>query len=118
MVLNASPVVITGEPMALETKRSIKMFEVPAKAVHVSGMLTPSQVRAARTLLGWSRTRLAEESGVPYGTLADFEGKRTRMFSDSLAKLARALDKAGIELLYDGQDGKGAGVRLKKPESE
>jgi hypothetical protein len=36
------------------------------------------------------------------------------MLSDSMAKLVRALDKAGIELLYDGQDGKGAGVRFKK----
>ena len=32
------------------------------------------------------------------------------MFSTSPAKIARALDKAGVELLYDGQDGKGAGV--------
>ena len=93
-------------------------MELPANAMHVSGMLTPSQVRAARALLGWSRTRLAEESGIPYGTLTDFEGKKTRMLSDSMAKLVRALDKADIELLYDGQDGKGPGVRLKKPESE
>lgn len=94
------------------------MFEPPAEALHVSTMLTPSQVRAARALLGWSRTKLSSESGVPYGTLTDFEGKRTRMLSDSVTKLARALDKAGIELLYDGQDGKGAGVRLKKASGE
>ena len=94
------------------------MFEHSTEAMHVSGMLTPSQVRAARALLGWSRTKLSEESGIPYGTLTDFEGKRTRMLSNSMAKLARALDKAGIELLYDGQEGKGAGVRLKKPESQ
>ena len=100
------------------TERSIKMLELPTETLHVSIMLTASQVRAARALLGWSRTRLAEESGIPYGTLTDFEGRRTRMLSDSLAKLARALDKAGVELFYDGQDGKGAGVRLKKPESE
>ena len=81
-------------------------------------MLTPPQIRAARSLLSWSRSRLAEASGVPYGTLTDFEGGRTRMMSDSLSKLARALDKAGVELLYDGQDGKGAGARFKKPESE
>ena len=93
-------------------------MELPAKAVHVSDMLTPSQVRAARALLGWSRTRLAKESGVPYGTLTDFEGRRTRMLSDSMAKLIRALEKAGVELLYDGQDGKGAGVRFKKASAE
>ena len=40
------------------------------------------------------------------------------MLSDSMAKLARTLDKAGVELFYDGQDGKGAGVRLKTPENE
>ena len=98
--------------------RSIKMFERPAEMLHVSWMLIPSQVRAARSLLGWSRSQLCEASGVPYGTLTDFEGGRTRMMSDSLAKLARALDKAGVELLYDGQDGKGAGARLKKATAE
>jgi hypothetical protein len=36
------------------------------------------------------------------------------MLSDSMTKLVRALDKAGLELIYDGQDGKGAGVRAKK----
>ncbi len=94
------------------------MLEVPGKAVHLNAMLTPSQVRAARALLGWSRQRLADESGVPYGTLTDFESGRRRMFSTSLAKIARALDKAGVELLYDGQDGKGAGVRHKVPQSD
>ena len=92
------------------------MFEVATKGQHVLSMLTPSQVRAARALLGWTRAQLAKESGVPYGTLTDYEGKRTRMLSDSMAKLANAIDRAGVELLFDGQDGKGAGVRLKKPE--
>jgi hypothetical protein len=36
-----------------------------------------------------------------------------RMMADSLA---RAIDRAGVELFYDGQDGKGAGVRFKRPE--
>jgi transcriptional regulator with XRE-family HTH domain len=99
-------------------KTSIEIFEGATQAVHVPGMLTPSQVRAARALLRWSRTRLAKESGVPYGTITDFENDRTRMMADGLVKLARAFDKAGVELFYDGQDGKGAGVRFKRPESE
>ncbi len=94
------------------------MLEGASKTVHLPHMLTPSQVRAARGLLGWSRQRLANESGVPYGTLSDFESGRRRMFSTSLAKLARAFDKAGVELFYDGQDGKGAGVRFKVPQTD
>jgi transcriptional regulator with XRE-family HTH domain len=90
------------------------MFEQSAEAMHVSNMLTPPQVRAARALLGWSRTQLAKESGVPYGTLTDYENGRTRMFADSMAKIIRAFDNAGVELFYDGQNGKGAGVRFKK----
>ena len=78
------------------------------------GMMTSTQVRAARAILGWSRQKLAEESGIPYGTLSDFESGRSRMISDSLGKLARALDK----LLYDGQDGKGPGVRLKQQQAK
>ena len=81
-------------------------------------MMTSTQVRAARAILGWSRQKLAEESGIPYGTLSDFESGRSRMISDSLGKLARALDKAGVELLYDGQDGKGPGVRLKQQQAK
>jgi len=77
-----------------------------------------SKCRHYPQIVAWSRQRLAKESGVPYGTLSDFEGGRRRMFSTSLAKIARALDKAGVELLYDGQDGKGAGVRFKVPQAD
>lgn len=76
-------------------------------------MITSTQVRAARALLGWSRQKLAKEASIPYGTLSDFETNRTRMMSDSLGMLMRALDRAGVEFLYDGQDDKGPGVRLK-----
>ena len=106
------------EPISTAQERSIKMFEQPGEALHVSDMLTPSQVRAARALLGWSRSRLAKESGVAYGTLTDYENRKTRMLSDSMGKLIRAFDKAGVELLYEGQDGKGAGVRMKEPQKE
>jgi transcriptional regulator with XRE-family HTH domain len=93
-------------------------LEVTPKGQHVFlNMLTPSQVRAARGLLGWSRSRLAKESDVPYGTITDYENSRTRMLSDSMSKLVLALDAAGVELLLNGQDGKGSGVRFKKPET-
>jgi len=91
------------------------MLDSSGEAVHFTRMLLPSQVRAARALLGWPRVKLAKESGVPLGTLADFESGRSA-YSKSIGKLVRTFDKAGVELLYDHQDGKGAGARFKAPQ--
>lgn len=52
-------------------------------------MITPAQIRAARALLGWTRQKLANESGVGHATLADYESGRTgAMLSTSIAKIA------------------------------
>ncbi len=56
----------------------------------------PEQVRAARSLLGWSQQELAERAGVAVSTVADFErGQRNPVPNNALA-IQRALEMVGI----------------------
>ncbi|MCJ2012693.1 helix-turn-helix domain-containing protein [Methylobacterium sp. J-076] len=66
-----------------------------------------SQLRAARALLGWSQERLAEASGVSIPTIKRLEpGEglvQTRV--DTLDKLRRSLEAAGVEFTNGGEPG-------------
>jgi transcriptional regulator with XRE-family HTH domain len=66
-----------------------------------------SQLRAARALLGWSQERLADASGVSIPTIKRLEpGEglvQTRV--DTLDKLRRALEAAGVEFTNGGEPG-------------
>jgi hypothetical protein len=44
---------------------------------HSQSMITPAQLRAARAIVGWSREKLAEKSGVGMPTIRDFELNNT-----------------------------------------
>ncbi len=79
-------------------------------------MITASQLRAARALLGMDQRRLAELSGLSVPTIQRMEASDgiIRCNVDSLMKLTAGLESAGIELIGDGAgspDG-GRGVRL------
>ncbi len=74
--------------------------------------LLPSQTRAARALLEWSRADLAERSGVSVATLADFEGGKRQPYGRTLDDIRDTLEAAGVEFI--AENGGGAGVRLKK----
>jgi transcriptional regulator with XRE-family HTH domain len=78
-------------------------------------MLTPSQLRAARALVGWSREDLAKKSGVGAPTVKDFELNGSDPRQGTVHKWQRALEAAGVEFIDDGAhsyDG-GPGVRLR-----
>jgi len=70
-----------------------------------------AQCRAARALLKWSQTQLADASGTGLSTVADFEIDKREPRSDNLAAIRRALEDAGVEFI-PARSGKGAGVRL------
>lgn len=75
-------------------------------------MLTPAQSRAARALINWSQTQLAEASGTGVSTIRDFEtGKRTPI-ANNLAAIRAALESAGV--IFVAENGEGPGVRLRK----
>ncbi len=77
-------------------------------------ILTSEQIRAARALLRWGQTDLAEESGVSVPTIKRLEGIRGVVVANRVTVLAisRALEVAGVEFLP--ANGSGPGVRLKK----
>ena len=82
-------------------------------------MITATQLRAARALLGIDQRRLAELAGVSLPTIQRMEasGGTVRGVVASLMKVVDALDAAGVELIGAEQpsQGRGRGVRLKAP---
>lgn len=82
-------------------------------------MITAAQLRAARALLGIDQRTLAEMAGVSLPTIQRMEKSEgnVRGVVDTLMKVVAALDRAGIELIYDNtrSEAGGRGVRLKEP---
>ena len=59
-------------------------------------MISGEQIKAARDLLGWSRSRLAARSRVSDGAVGWFEGgKRAR--ESTIVKIRCAITDAGVE---------------------
>ena len=81
-------------------------------------MITASQLRAARALVGMDQRTLAEAAGLSVPTIQRMEASEgvIRGNVDSLMKLIAALDTAGVMLIADNaaSESGGHGVRLKK----
>lgn len=76
-------------------------------------MITTEQLRAARGLLGWSQSELAERAGLSLPTVKRIEGAFGPNVSDAArTKLQRAIEAAGVEFI--DENGGGPGVRLRK----
>jgi transcriptional regulator with XRE-family HTH domain len=71
--------------------------------------LFPTQCRAARGWLGWTQDDLAKRAKVGLSTVRDFEAGRRTPIPNNLDALRRAIEEAGIRLLYT-DDGKALGV--------
>lgn len=80
-------------------------------------MISSSQLRAARALLGIDQRTLASMSGVSLPTIQRMEGSQghVRGTVSTLTRIVAALDAAGLELIGSEQpsQGRGRGVRLK-----
>lgn len=78
-------------------------------------MLTGEQIGAARALVRWEETDLAEASGLPLMTIKRLEDGRGPLDSrDHAVEAARsALEAAGVAFLPEDASG-GPGVRLRK----
>lgn len=79
-------------------------------------MITSSQLRAARALLGLDQKQLADLADLSLPTIQRMEGsdEMIRGNVESLTKLVTALNRAGIELIGEKatSTGQGRGVRL------
>ena len=77
-------------------------------------MVTIRQVKAARSLLGWSQADLARRSGISEPTIARLEAVDGELGGreETGRKIQSALETAGVEFI--DENGGGPGVRLKK----
>lgn len=77
-------------------------------------LITPEQIRAARALLKWRASDLAEHSGVSIASIQRMEQDHgtDRASAKSVESVRRALTQAGVEFIPE--NGGGAGVRLAK----
>ena len=77
-------------------------------------MISVAQLRAARGLVGWSQSQLAESSGVALSTIKQMESAREPMRSsaEKAFRVQRGLQDAGVDFI--DENGGGAGVRLRK----
>ncbi|MGA0608584.1 helix-turn-helix domain-containing protein [Phenylobacterium sp. VNQ135] len=80
-------------------------------------MLTATQIRAARALLGWSQPALAKASGLSLPTIVRMESQLGpgRSSAANVEAVQRALESAGVLFLEaDDASAVGPGVRLKQ----
>ncbi len=77
-------------------------------------MRVSAQLRAARGLLGWSQSQLAENSDVGLSTVRRMEGSDgpLRGTAENVWKVQRALEDAGV--IFIDENDEGPGVRLRK----
>ena len=79
-------------------------------------MLSSNQIRAARALLGWSGTDLADLSGVGITTLRRYELQRGIPSANTsvLMIIKKTLESAGIEFTGDPLVNPGVTLRIKR----
>ena len=83
----------------------------------ISQMKAIDQIRAARSLLGWSQSELAARAGLSLPTVKRLEGGfGPKVSDDAQLKLQKAIEAAGIEFL--DENGGGFGVRFRKPRKQ
>lgn len=74
-------------------------------------MITPAQCRAARGLLKWKQTDLAERSGVGALAINKFELGKTSPHNATLKVLKETFEEAGVAFIDRDE---GVGVILRK----
>src|SRR5207302_8840056 len=79
-------------------------------------MITPEQCRMARAALGLGVRDLADMASVSAMTVTRFENRRSQGAPDTVQKLRRVLESAGV--IFIEQNGDGPGVRLRKKKQQ
>jgi DNA-binding transcriptional regulator YiaG len=64
-------------------------------------MMSPEQCRAARAWLSWSQKELAQRAHVGLSTVKDFERGDRKPMVNNLEAMRRAIEEAGIRLVFD-----------------
>ena len=80
-------------------------------------MITGAQVRAAKALIGWSGTDLAQKAGIGLSTIRRIEGCDGLLEAASvktLQAIQKALELGGVEFIGSPEEGPGVRLKLKK----
>ena len=80
------------------------------KLAQQRAIVKPAQIKMARAALDWSLEDLGKAAGLNRNIVSNFETGKFAGDPDTLHKMKRALEKAGIEFT----NGDAPGVRLKK----
>ena len=75
-------------------------------------MISPNQCKAARALLGWKQSDLAEAAAISLSTVRDFELGQRKPIARNRQAILDAFSAAGIEFI--DENGGGPGLRLRK----
>jgi len=78
-------------------------------------MINKEQLRAARAWLGLSQDKVAKISKVASKTIKNFERGASLPYERTLRDIQKALEKLGIEFVFD--EGEGIGIRIRRPGS-
>ena len=78
-------------------------------------MISPSQFRAARAMLGWRQADLAEKAGVSPISIKNIERGATKPRASTVLAIQDAFDNADVEFIDRDQVSAvgGVGVRFK-----
>jgi len=71
--------------------------------------ITAAQCRAARALLDWKQSDLAERAGIGLSTVQDFEASRHQPYQRTIDRIVKTFAEAGVE--FTNSDA--PGVRMK-----
>ncbi|WP_027060548.1 helix-turn-helix domain-containing protein [Mesorhizobium loti] len=66
-------------------------------------MITPKQIRAARALVGWQQTDLAQAAGMSLTGLSNIEKGYADPKASTLVAIESALRAAGVEFVDDNE---------------
>ena len=82
-------------------------------------MLRPTQIWAARALLGWRQEDLSKASGVGTATIYRIERSDDFIsgYASTLVRIQEALEQAGIEFIENDDSG-GFGLRFAKKKTK
>jgi predicted transcriptional regulator len=80
-------------------------------------VITIRQVKAARALLGWSQSDLADHSGVSEPTIARLESATGELGGRgaTIKKIREALEAGGVDFIEENGGGLGVRLRNKRP---
>ncbi len=78
-----------------------------------AAMMTPAQIRAARSLLGWKQTDLAASAGISEISVKNIERSATDARGSTLSKIQAAFEAAGLEIIPAGSASLGGGVGVR-----